>query len=253
MNNVERHKYILNQLSKNGKVTVLDLCEELGVSSVTIRKDLRFLELENLLFRTHGGATKQNPYTTDKSVYEKEKIKVEEKTKIGRLAASLIEENDSIIIASGTTLLAMAKEIKPKGDLTIVTSSLQVATHLGAFPNTEIIQLGGTVRKTSFSVAGMFSELILDNFYCSKLFLGVDGLDFDFGITTTNAAEAQLNRKMIQSAHKVIVLADSSKFDRRSFGKITEIDKVDILITDAISDAQKDALESQGVRVMIAE
>lgn len=252
MNNVERHKYILDQLDKNGKVLVLDLCEELGVSSVTIRKDLRFLEEENLLFRTHGGATKQNPYTTDKSVYEKAKINVEEKRRIGKLAASLIEENDSIIIASGTTLLAMAEEIKPKGELTVVTSSLQVATQMGAFHNAEIIQLGGTVRKTSFSVAGMFSELILDNFYCSKLFLGVDGLDMDFGITTTNAQEAQLNRKMIDSAHKVIVLADSSKFDKKSFGKITELDKIDIVITDEISETHKEALEAQGVKVLIA-
>lgn len=252
MNSVDRHQYILKQLDQNGKVLVLDLCEELGVSSVTIRKDLRFLEESNLLFRTHGGATKQNPYTTDKSVYEKEKIFVEEKQKIGAKAASLIDENDSIIIASGTTLLAFSKEIKPIGNLTVVTSSLQVAGQMAKHQNTDIIQLGGSVRKSSYSVAGIFSELILDHFYCSKLFLGVDGLDLDFGISTTNAQEAQLNKKMIESAQKVIVLTDSSKFGRKSFGKITDLSKIDVIITDQITESYKDSLEALGIKVIIS-
>lgn len=251
MNSVDRHQYILKQLEQHGKVYVLDLCEELNVSSVTIRKDLKFLEDSNLLFRTHGGATKQNPYTTDKSVYEKEKIFVDEKNKIGKKAASLIEENDSIIIASGTTLQAFAKQIQPIGNLTIVTSSLNVAHQMASHQNVEIIQLGGTLRKSSHSVTGIFSEMILEQFYCSKLFLGIDGLDLEFGITTTNAQEAQLNKKMIECAQKVIVLADASKFGRKSFGKITDLSKIDVIITDEITDSYKESLESQDIQVIV--
>ncbi|HIX53644.1 MAG TPA: DeoR/GlpR family DNA-binding transcription regulator [Candidatus Sphingobacterium stercoripullorum] len=252
MDSVERHRYILKKLETEGKVSVLDLCEELDVSSVTIRKDLRFLEKSNLLYRTHGGATKENPYTKDKPVYEKEKILVEEKKRIGQKAAELVEENDSIIIASGTTMHAFARELSPSGQLTVVTASLHVAIELGKYANTDIIQLGGILRKSSSSVTGIYSESLLKDFYCSKLFLGIDGLDLDYGITTTNAMEAQLNRSMIESAQKIIVLADSTKFGRKSFSKICDLEKIDVVITDEISSVFQEALEEQGIQVIIS-
>src|SRR5690349_16783168 len=105
----ERHQLILKKLSKEGYANVVDLCRELDVSTVTIRKDLKLLEDKNLLFRTHGGATTKNPYTSDRPVNEKEKLQSAEKNKIGMAAAKTIEQNDSIIIASGTTVLALAK------------------------------------------------------------------------------------------------------------------------------------------------
>lgn len=251
MNNVERHQYILKKASEGGHISVSNLCEELTVSSVTIRKDLQFLEDSGLLFRTHGGATLQNPYQTDRPVVEKEKIHSVEKSKIGKRAAQLIEENDSIIIASGTTMQYLAKEIVPKGNLTVVTSALNVSQELIKHPNVEIIQLGGSIRHSSNSVTGQFAEDTLTNFFCSKLFLGVDGIDEEFGITTTNAQEAQLNRKMIQAAQKVIVLADSSKFGRKSFGKIVEFGKIDILISDNIPKKYIELFDSLGIQTII--
>src|SRR5690606_20219870 len=107
MNSVERHQAIMGQLQRNGSVNVMDLCKQLGVSSVTIRKDLKLLEDRQLLFRTHGGATLSNPYTIDRTVFEKEKIQMQEKVVIAKAAASMIGDNDSIIIASGTTVQAM--------------------------------------------------------------------------------------------------------------------------------------------------
>src|SRR5690606_15377127 len=220
MNSVERHQFIMGQLQKTGTVSVIDLCEELHVSSVTIRKDLKLLEDRQLLFRTHGGAMLINPYTTDRTVFEKERIQAAEKAAIAKEAASMITDNDSIIIASGTTVQAMAKEIQPIGNLTVVTSALNVAVQLIKHPNIEILQLGGILRKSSTSVAGLYAEQILSDFFCSKLFLGVDGIDLEFGLTTTNAQEAHLNRKMMAASQKVVVLADSSKFGKRGFGKI---------------------------------
>lgn len=248
----ERHRHILSRLKKEGKVNVLDLCKDLDVSSVTIRKDLKLLEDKSLLYRNHGGATASNPYTVDKPVNEKEKIRSGEKMDIGAVAASLIEPNDCIIIASGTTVLSLARNIKAKTPLTVITAALNVATELNQYPEIEVLVLGGILRKSSSSATGMYAEKILEDFSCSKLFLGVDGIDIDFGLTTTHVQEAQLNRKMIAASQKTIVLADSSKFGKRGFGKICGLEDIEQIITDSgISDHTLKTLQGMGIEVTI--
>lgn len=251
-NLIDRHQRIMNKLAQEGSINVLDLCNELSVSSVTIRKDLKFLEDRNLLYRTHGGATLSNPYASDRSVNEKEKIKSGEKSNIGAAAASLIQPNDCILIASGTTVLSLAKHIHPKSNLTVITAALNVALELIHHPGIEVIQLGGILRKSSSSVTGTYAEKILDDFSCSKLFLGVDGIDTEFGLTTTNMMEAQLNRKMIAASQKTIVLADSSKFGKRGFGRICGLEDIEQVITDSgISDHMVKTLKGMGIEVTI--
>ncbi|SDD75726.1 DeoR/GlpR family DNA-binding transcription regulator [Niabella drilacis] len=249
---VERHQHIIDSLKKKGIVQVLDLCRELDVSSVTIRKDLQFLEDKNQLFRTHGGATLSNPYIGDRPVIEKVSIQSTEKEKIGQYAAGLIEPNDCILIASGTTVFYFAKHIHPKGNVTVITAALNVAMEIAHHPGIEVIQLGGIMRKTSSSVTGIYAEKILEDFSCSKLFLGVDGIDLEFGLTTTNMMEAQLNRKMIAASRKTIVLADSSKFGKRGFGKICGLEDIEQIITDSnISQHIVDELRAGGIEVTV--
>lgn len=248
-----RHQKILEQLQERGYVNVTDLCRQLQVSAVTIRKDLKFLEQKGLLFRSHGGASLHNPYINELPVNEKEKIRMEEKMRIGEAAARLIEPDDAIIIASGTTVLAFARCIRPRHHLTVITASLNVALELNRYPETEVIQLPGPLRKTSSSVIGPYAEQMLQQFSCSKLFLGVDGIDPEFGCTTTSMLEASLNRHMMAAAQKTIVLADSSKFGKRGFGKICDMDEVDQIITDReVSDAMLKALDEKGVEVVKA-
>ena len=228
----QRHKYILEKVTKKGFATVAELSEELDVSTVTIRKDLKILEERKLLYKTHGGATLIDPYIDDRSVIVKEGIEIEQKERIAVQAAELIVPNDSIVIASGTTVLALAKKLNQETNLTVLTSAMNVSLALLASPNIEIVQLGGIVRKSSSSVVGYYAEGMLNNFACSKLFLGVDGIDLDFGLTTTNLMEAQLNQQMMKIAQKVVVIADATKFGKKGFGKICDIDRVDIIITD---------------------
>jgi DeoR family transcriptional regulator of aga operon len=248
-----RHKYILERLNKEGEIRVSDLCEALGVSPVTLRKDMKQLEERKLLFRTHGSINLLNPYMTrDINVSEKELIMVEEKRRIAQKASTLIRENDAIIIASGTTVLFLAKIIEEAKQLTVLTSALNVAMTLCKNPNIEIIQLGGIVRKTSTSVNGPYAQQMLSQFSCSKLFLGVDGVDLEYGCTTSNLMEANVNQYMIAAAQRTIVLADSSKFGRRGFGRICSFDKVHQIITDdKVSESFVSALESRGIEVTI--
>ncbi|SHE84042.1 DeoR/GlpR family DNA-binding transcription regulator [Flavisolibacter ginsengisoli] len=248
----DRHQHIITKLRKEGNVKVVDLCSELNVSSVTIRKDLKLLEDKHLLFRTHGGGTMSNPYTADKPVKEKEKIQSGEKSNIGEAAANLVEPNDCILIASGTTVLSLARNIYPKGSLTVITAALNVAMELIRHPEIEVIQLGGILRKSSSSVTGSYAEKILEDFSCSKLFLGVDGIDLEFGLTTTNMMEAQLNKKMIKASQKTIVLADSTKFGKRGFGRICGLEDIEQIITDSgISDHMVESLKGMGIEITI--
>lgn len=248
----ERHQKILELLKTNGIVSVNDLSTLLNVSSVTIRKDLGLLEEKKLLYRAHGGAIQIDPYIANRHVQEKEKQFPEEKKRIGCKAAELLSPNDAVIIASGTTVLALAQNIDPASRLTVLTSAMNVAMALINYDQVEVIQLGGIVRHTSTSVTGEYVERMLENFSCSKLFLGVDGIDLKYGLTTTNSMEASVNRAMIEAAQKTIVLTDSSKFGRRGFGKICNLDVIDHIITDSGVSAKivKD-LEDLGIKVSV--
>ncbi len=252
MNLTQRHQLIINRLKTEGSVKVVDLCNELNVSSVTIRKDLKLLEDKELLFRTHGGGTLTNPYTVDRPVNEKAKIRSGEKSGIGEEAAKLIEPNDCILIASGTTVQSFARNILPIGHLTVITAALNVAIEFVHHPDIEVIQLPGILRKTSSSVTGVYAEKMLEDFSVSKLFLGVDGIDIEFGLTTTNMMEAQLNKKMIAASQKTIVLADSSKFGKRGFGRICGLEDIEHVITDNnISEHMVDTLKSMGIEITV--
>src|SRR5690606_25124125 len=146
MNTIERHQEILKRINKDGQVKVQDLCDDFKVSPVTVRKDLKLLEEKGLLYRMHGGATLNNPYATDRHVNEKEKIHLSEKMRIGETAARMVTANDSILIASGTTVYYMAKHIKPQENLTVITSALNVAMELNEHLEIEVILLGGLLR-----------------------------------------------------------------------------------------------------------
>ena len=137
--------------------------------------------------------------------------------------------------------------------LTVLTSSLYVAVELSSNAAIDVIQLGGNVRKSSKSIVGPMAEQMLADFSCNTLFLGADGIDLDFGITTSNAQEAHLNQRMIANAEKVILLSDSSKIGKRSFGKIGAIEDIDVLITDKnLKKKDKKLLEELGVDVILA-
>uniref|UniRef100_UPI0040496008 DeoR/GlpR family DNA-binding transcription regulator n=1 Tax=Gelidibacter sp. TaxID=2018083 RepID=UPI0040496008 len=253
LNIAERHKLILNKLEESGFVDVSELSKEFDVSLVTIRKDLKALEEKNLLFRSHGRAIPANPYIKEHHVNEKEKINTKEKNQIAIAAGALLEANDSIIIASGTSVIEFARHIKPVEGLTVLTASLNTAIILSENPTIDIIQLGGNVRKSSSSVVGPLAEKMLNEFTFTKLFLGVDGIDLEYGLTTTNSMEASLNKVMISAAQKIIVLADSSKFGRKGFGRICGLENVDQIITDSkIDEKTKNRLIELGIDVTIA-
>ncbi len=254
-NTVDRRMKILNKLSINDQVFVNELSKEFGVSEVTIRNDLEQLESKNLLIRARGGAMSTTQVVSqDLQLGEKHKLNLAEKVKIGKAAAKLIKESDTLIVDSGTTTLEVIRNIDPSlSNVTVITNALNIANQLVSMPNVNLIIPGGVLRKNSLSLIGPLAEKSFRNFFVDKVFLGVDGFDMMNGISTPNIEEAYLNQIMIEVAREVIVVADSSKFLRKSLAFICKLDRIDTVITDSgISDEDKKRLEDAGIKIIIA-
>jgi DeoR family transcriptional regulator of aga operon len=246
---------ILSQLDTNGQVSVNDLSESLGVSSVTIRNDLEQLEKKNMLLRARGGAMKisQTHVGLDYPLSDKQKKHLSEKKEIGKKAIGLIEEGNTIILDSGSTTYEIAKNLGKFEELTVITNAINVASLLAEQKNINVIVPGGTLRKNSLSLVGILAEKGFRNYFCDQLFLGVDGFDTAYGLSTPNIEEAHLNQIMIEMSKKVIVVADSSKFNRRGFAFIAPVTKIHTLITDkGIPAEERSKLEALGIEVLIA-
>ena len=229
-----RRSAILQILKKNSNVSVTELSKRFGVSEVTIRKDLNLLKDRNLLVRTRGGAiTNDTGANEDEmSIRFKKLAHYREKQAIGRAAADLIEDGDIIIIDSGTTALQVACNLHQFKNLTVLTNALNVAQEVLSYKRFNVILLGGNIRSSSESVVGALAESNLKMFYCDKLFLGVDSFSVENGISTPSVEEANINQIMISRSRKVITVFDSSKVNKRSFAFITDLSKIDAVVTD---------------------
>ena len=248
----ERRRRILDLLDEEDRVTVEDLVERFDLSAVTIRGDLDALAGGGSLVRSHGGALK--PPEGDVRIAVKETLNHREKVRIGHAAARLIRRGDTIILDSGTTTAEIAKQIKPLklDSLTVVTNALNVAMHLADLPHVRLFLIGGLMRHMSYSTVGPQAEQMLSGLTADHLFLGVDGLDPEVGLTTPDVLEAQLNSLMIRIAREVTVVADSSKFSKRSLSVIAGIDDVRRVITDHKADPQMvSTLRERGIEVML--
>lgn len=251
-NTVSRRSKILDYIGEKGQVRVPDLSEKFGVSVVTIRNDLIQLEKKNLLIRTHGGAIKEQRVSFDFAVSKKAEMHPNEKLRIANKAIEFIVDGDTIILDSGSTTQQIAKQLNKFKHLTVVTNALNIVATLSEYEDIDIIIPGGMLRKKSFSLIGSIAEVGISNFYADKVFLGVDGIDVEYGVTTPNIEEAHLNRLMINKSKEVFVVTDSSKFDKRSMAHITDLENVDYIITDSnISEKQKKLCLNKKVNLII--
>lgn len=251
---VDRREMILKLLAENGKVYVYELSKQFGVSEVTIRNDLEQLEKKNRLIRARGGAIKlEGQVSLDFNLSDKHKLHLEEKARIGKRAAGLIMESETIILDSGTTTAEIAKNLGGFKNVTVVTNAINVVNLLVQYPAISIIIPGGYLRQNSLSLVGPFAARNFKSLYVDKVFIGVDGFDPKIGAFTPNIEEAHLNEIMIDIAKEVILVADSSKVNRKSLSLICPVSKIDTFVTDeGLSDENRKVLEESGVNVIIA-
>ena len=230
--NEERRRAILDLLSCQGRVLVTELSRHFETSPVTIRKDLDVLHAHGMVHRTHGGALpSRDGALEDPTLREKEKLHRQEKLRIADSAASMVKEGQVIILDSGTTATAIARALRSFHNLTIITNAVNIAAEL-AGTGVEVILTGGTLRKNSFSLVGSIAEETLRGLSADLLFLGVDGFDVHYGLSTPNLLEAKVNRVMVEVAKHTVAVCDSSKFGRRSLSLIVPTSALQEVITD---------------------
>ncbi|MBO7926862.1 DeoR/GlpR transcriptional regulator [Pseudoalteromonas sp. K222D] len=254
LNTIERRQEIIKQVNVIGRVDVTNLAQEFKVSTVTIRTDLNDLDKKRLLVRSRGGAVAISKMTKELSVKEKHSENSHIKQKLAAEAAKLINNNELIILDSGTTTEEVAKLLNSHENLVVMTNGLNIATELAHFDSVEVLMTGGTLRRKSLSFYGRQAETSLTNLRFDKVILGVDGIEFTSGLTTHFEHEASLNRLMCGVAKEVIVVADSSKFDRSGFHIITPLNSIKTLITDNnIPKAYKEYFESLNIKLIIVD
>ena len=250
--NEERRRAILELLNRHGRVLVADLAAQFNTSRVTIRKDLEILHAQGHIHRTHGGALpSREGMLEDPALRDKEKLHRKEKLQIAAAAAAMVSEGQVIILDSGTTTTAIARALRERKKLTIITNAVNIAAELSGAA-IEVILTGGTLRANSFSLVGPIAEESLRRLNADILFLGVDGFDVQYGLSTPNLLEAKVNRTMMDVARLSVAVCDSSKFGRRSLSLIAPPPAVHHVITDrAIPKADLSALKKAGIDVTL--
>lgn len=246
----ERKIKIAKMISDGKSVRVAELANFFGVSESTIRRDLISMENRGNILRTHGGAVGNVNTQFEPSFFEKQEKHADMKEYIGKIAAGIIKDGDTVIIDSGTTTQYIAKYIRAK-NITVITNSVPLSSELSDREDIEVITTGGMVRPNTKAMIGPIAEMVLKQFRVDKTFIGANGISIECGVTTPNIIEANTKKAMIEAAKKVYIVADSSKFYEVTFSFVCSVKDIDCIITDSgLSDQEAERYRQLGVDIM---
>jgi DeoR family galactitol utilization operon repressor len=244
----DREKEILDLITSDPALTVTRMSEVLGVSAVTIRADLNNLEDQGLVIRTRGSAVP----AFHPDILRRQKTYRTEKNRIARMAASLIGEGDTVMIEAGTTTALIAKYLRGKRNIRIVTNSTLILPQARTNPGISLSVIGGTFHAETESMVGPAALEELDSFYVKTAFVGTDGFTVQNGLSSYFQEGAAVLKKVVERSEKTILVADSSKYGRTGFVSVLPITKVEKIITDSgIAEVAVAELAEQGVEVLV--
>jgi len=252
----QRQELILERLRTDRAARVHDLTVMLQVSDMTVRRDLDVLAGQGLIEKVHGGATLRDNPTSDEPSFEvKSSRELSEKAAIAQAAAALAKPGSAIALSAGTTTWSLANHLLAIPDLTVVTNSMRIADLLSSdTTGRRTVVLTGGVRTPSDALVGPVAERAIRSLHVDMLFIGCHGMDADAGLTTPNLAESETNRQFIHSAHKVVVVADHTKWGVVGLSSFAELRDVDVLVTDTDLDPIAQAAVRDAVgQVILAE
>jgi DeoR family transcriptional regulator of aga operon len=250
----ERHRLIRRHIEEFEQATVTELSAMFDVSEATIRRDLEELDERGWICRTHGGAVRVDHAEKEPPLLDRLAEQAAEKQQIGLAAAELVEDGDIVFLSSGTTVLEVARYLRGKRNLTVMTNSLSVVSELAAnTTDASIIVLGGVLRPSEMSLVGHITEQNLRELRASKLIMGMRAIDIEHGMTSDYLPETMTDRAILQVAQQVIIVADHTKFGRVSTVFVAPVTAAHIVVTDSgLSPDAIAGLTALGIQVIIA-
>ena len=248
-----RRSRILEWLREEGSARVSVLAQAFAVSEVTVRQDLEKLEAEGQIVREHGGAYLKSVPDQVRAMALEHQENRDAKQRIGRAAAALVDDGETIILDSGSTTTEVAANLLGHSDVTVITNALNIALMLGGEPGFDVHMSGGHFKAPTLSLSGDRSADFFNGLFAQKLFLATGAVDIESGLTYPALSDIPVKRAMIDSAQEIYLVADSSKIGERSFCVLGGLEKLDAMITDdGIRDEDRKAIEAAGVEVIVA-
>jgi DeoR/GlpR family transcriptional regulator of sugar metabolism len=227
----ERKFRILEYVRQHRVATIAALAQEFNVHEATVRRDLTEIEQEGLVKRTHGGVTIEQWTHNEASFNERTGQQLEQKMRIGKLAASMVQDGDHIIIDSGTTTLHIARNLTHRSNITVVTNDMNVAAELRDAPGVKVILTGGELYPSSYMLNGMFTDHVLGSLHVQKAFIGIPAIHPKYGLMHPEAQLVPTKQNMIKAAQEIVVVADDSKIGKLSLHAVAKIEEMNTLIT----------------------
>jgi DeoR family transcriptional regulator, aga operon transcriptional repressor len=249
----ERHKQILSLLTKQGRLSVAEVVEQFSISEATARRDLGSLASEGKVRRVHGGIIAVEAAPPELPMLERTAEEAEEKARIGRVAAELIGDKETVFLGSGTTVLEVARNVRDRKQLTVITNSLPVLNLLAVNRDITIITLGGVLRTSELSFIGHITEQALAEIRADKVFVGTRGISLEHGLTNDYLAETLTDRAILKTGRQVIIVADSTKINRVSTAFLAPLRSLHTIVTDSKADRKfLQTVKKQGIQVVVA-
>lgn len=249
---VERRAQIEQMIIKNKSVLVLELAKQFDVTTETIRSDLEKLEKQGVLVRTYGGATLLESSEPDMEIHRRDTVNFEGKQAIGKCAAKMIKEGETVFLDASTSSLHLARNIKDKKGITVITNAEKIVTELSECRDIKVICIGGMLNKKNMSYTGrVVEEVIRNNYYANKVFFSCRGVTLVRGLMESSEAEAEIKKAMIECSESAVFLCDKKKLGRLGVPVISELNQIDCIITDIKLDEEwNQALAENDVRVI---
>jgi DeoR family transcriptional regulator of aga operon len=250
---VEREEKILSYLAQYGRGSVPELSHELAVSEATLRRDLRRLSTRYPVRRVYGGAVLESIAGLEAPIFQRCGLHAEEKQRIGRAAAALVSDGETVILVGGSTTLQVVAHLADKRDLTVITDSILIAEKAAEQADTTVILLGGIVRRTELALEGYLTQLCLKELRANKVFMGARAANLSQGLMLDEVSEVTLFRDCAQAATEIILVADHSKFGQVATAVLGPLGMVHCIVTDSALPAEYLAkLRDLGFEVVLA-